>query len=92
LTPGAYNRHRDIESRADTTEDRNARAVDELIPPPALLLRLALALQELALQRVITWAEAAFVLDAVEFYDEAAARHARIVHRLLGGEESTPCG
>jgi hypothetical protein len=62
--------------------------LDELIARPALSWRLAPELHELALRRVITWAEAAFVLDAVEFFDESATRHARIVHRLLGGEES----
>ena len=74
-------------SPAEGSKPPGCQHLDELIALPVLSLRVAPALLELALHRVITWAEAAFVLDAIEFYDEVGARQAQIVHRLLGGEE-----
>jgi hypothetical protein len=66
------------------------------VEPAALQLRVAPALVTLALQREISWSEAAFVLDAVEHFDrdredlvELVAHHRFRFYRLIGGTERT---
>lgn len=62
------------------------RVTTELSPAP-LAMRLAPSLVDLGLRRAISWNEARFVLDAVEHFNELAARRDRAMWLLLGGKD-----
>lgn len=64
----------------------SAATYQELLEPAPLAMRLAPALVDLGLRGVISWNEARFVLNAVEHFDELAARRDRALWLLLGGK------
>jgi hypothetical protein len=55
----------------------------EWIATPPLVLRIAPAVLELGLSKVINWVEANSILDAVEFYDEREAVRWRRTQELI---------
>jgi hypothetical protein len=58
-------------------------ALEELIEPRPLPLRISPALVELGLRRVISWDEARYVLDAVEYFDAREAARWRRQQELI---------
>lgn len=50
-----------------------SKCLDELLEPAPLVDRIAPALADLGLRRIISWVEANYCLDAVRYYDEHSA-------------------
>jgi len=54
-----------------------------MVESQPLAVRIAPALTELGLRRLITWTEAAFVIDAVEYFDAREAARWRRTEELI---------
>jgi hypothetical protein len=81
-------RSRPGQAASTTINEPKHNALSLEIEPVALSLRLAPSLVELALQREISWGEAALVLDAIEFYSEQEAARWRRTQELIAEYEA----